>query len=203
MYYLNSRYYNPEIGRFINSDGFLGAEGNILSTNLYAYCHNNPVTYTDEDGYSILVTTFIISAVASFISKYIEDIMFNYMSGLRGNDVFRFASSIENYIAVIIGGGLSGVIDKLVPGSGKIINALLVPFTIQLMEVISRKRVNFDPVRYIQDAQNRFLTSMLTIGVGPKINGRVLNAVFAVGVKVVMSIGTTTTRAVIKFIRNS
>ena len=52
MYYLNSRYYNPETGRFINADGMLGQLGDIQSTNMYAYCANNPVMYTDSTGES-------------------------------------------------------------------------------------------------------------------------------------------------------
>jgi RHS repeat-associated protein len=52
MYYLNSRYYNPEIGRFISSDGLLGVFGDIQSTNMYAYCQNNPVMYTDITGHA-------------------------------------------------------------------------------------------------------------------------------------------------------
>ena len=51
MYYLNSRYYNPQIGRFLNTDGLLGENGDILSTNMYAYCANNPVMYSDITGY--------------------------------------------------------------------------------------------------------------------------------------------------------
>ncbi|MGD9909850.1 MAG: RHS repeat-associated core domain-containing protein [Candidatus Izemoplasmatales bacterium] len=51
-YYLNSRYYTPEVGRFINADGLLGQVGDILSTNMYTYCANNPVMYLDSDGYS-------------------------------------------------------------------------------------------------------------------------------------------------------
>ena len=51
MYYLNSRYYNPEIGRFLNADGLLGEVGNVQSTNMYAYCANNPVMYSDITGY--------------------------------------------------------------------------------------------------------------------------------------------------------
>ena len=37
LYYLNSRYYNPEIGRFINADGLIGQTGDILGHNMYAY----------------------------------------------------------------------------------------------------------------------------------------------------------------------
>ena len=40
LYYLNSRYYDPAIGRFINADdtAYLGADGTPLSYNLFAYC---------------------------------------------------------------------------------------------------------------------------------------------------------------------
>jgi RHS repeat-associated protein len=44
-YYLNSRYYNPNIGRFITMDEieYLGATSTILSYNLFTYCEGNPV----------------------------------------------------------------------------------------------------------------------------------------------------------------
>ena len=49
LYYLNSRYYNPVWGRFINADaGF--DYSSILGLNLYAYCDNNPIANIDSDG---------------------------------------------------------------------------------------------------------------------------------------------------------
>ena len=52
FYYLQSRYYDPAIGRFINPDGteYLGANGDLVSFNLYAYCSNNPVMGYDPIG---------------------------------------------------------------------------------------------------------------------------------------------------------
>ena len=53
LYYLNSRYYDPEIGRFINADDiFVLSEGKDFfnGLNLYAYCGDNPVNNTDESG---------------------------------------------------------------------------------------------------------------------------------------------------------
>ena len=42
IYYLQSRYYDPTTGRFVNADSFeyLGASDNIKSYNLFAYCSN-------------------------------------------------------------------------------------------------------------------------------------------------------------------
>ena len=52
LYYLQSRYYNPEIGRFINADAVenLGASGTTIGYNLFAYCENNPIMGYDLEG---------------------------------------------------------------------------------------------------------------------------------------------------------
>lgn len=50
LYYLNSRYYSPVLKRFLNSDGIIGANRDMLSYNLFAYCSNNPIQYSDEYG---------------------------------------------------------------------------------------------------------------------------------------------------------
>jgi RHS repeat-associated protein len=53
LYYLNARYYDPEVGRFISQDNisYLAPE-TINGLNLYAYCGNNPVMYLDRAGHS-------------------------------------------------------------------------------------------------------------------------------------------------------
>ena len=50
MYYLNSRYYWPKLGRFINADGYVSTGQDILGTNMFAYCLNNPVNMIDKTG---------------------------------------------------------------------------------------------------------------------------------------------------------
>ena len=51
LYYLKTRYYDPEIGRFITADSVAYlAPDTINGLNLYAYCGNNPVMRVDPNG---------------------------------------------------------------------------------------------------------------------------------------------------------
>jgi len=52
FYYLNSRYYDPGVGRFINADGYINANGDLIGFNMFAYCSNNPVNRRDALGTS-------------------------------------------------------------------------------------------------------------------------------------------------------
>ena len=54
LYYLNSRYYNPEFGRFISADGFVSTGQGITGSNMFAYCGNNPINRYDPSGNSFL-----------------------------------------------------------------------------------------------------------------------------------------------------
>ena len=51
LYYLQSRYYNPQWGRFLNADGYVSTGQGLLGYNMYAYCNNNPVMGYDPTGY--------------------------------------------------------------------------------------------------------------------------------------------------------
>ena len=59
LYYLNSRYYDSNTGRFINADGQLN--NTLLGSNLFAYCENNPISYSDPNGNA---PNWVIGAVA-------------------------------------------------------------------------------------------------------------------------------------------
>ena len=66
LYYLNSRYYNPEWGRFINADSVLGAKGELLSHNLFAYCMNDPVNLQDPSGHIAISTLIMIGGLIAW-----------------------------------------------------------------------------------------------------------------------------------------
>ena len=74
LYYLRSRYYNPQIERFVTPDNtfFLTCDiANPIATNLFGYCNNNPSTSSDNDGTvpycaAIPLTYELLSSVVSF-----------------------------------------------------------------------------------------------------------------------------------------
>ena len=70
FYYLQSRYYDPGIGRFVNADdpdvlAFSGTD--VLGTNLFAYCGNNPVNKIDSDGYYGTPIQWACAAIGGYI----------------------------------------------------------------------------------------------------------------------------------------
>lgn len=69
FYYLQSRYYDPTIRRFINTDCYVSTGRGIAGYNMFAYCNNSPVSQLDPNG-EIAITTVILigSAVLGAIS---------------------------------------------------------------------------------------------------------------------------------------
>ena len=66
FYYLQSRYYDPAICRFINADAYNDTGNGILGYNMFAYCLNNPVMYADDGGtWPSLSQVFAAVAVAA------------------------------------------------------------------------------------------------------------------------------------------
>ena len=50
LYYLKSRYYDPEVSRFINPDAFVSSGTSVASYNMMVYCDNNPINRIDPAG---------------------------------------------------------------------------------------------------------------------------------------------------------
>ncbi len=63
LYYLNSRYYDPEVGRWISPDSIDYLDPRSISgLNLYSYCFNNPIMYLDSAG-SFPIHIFVIMGI--------------------------------------------------------------------------------------------------------------------------------------------
>ena len=50
FYYLQSRYYDPAMHRFINADSYASTGQGFIGINMFAYCHNSPVAFYDTEG---------------------------------------------------------------------------------------------------------------------------------------------------------
>ena len=102
MYYLQSRYYDPEIGRFINADSVetLNATNGAFGCNLFAYCHNDPIDNKDSAGNLIAETIFKIFAGIIFglliqlISDFIIYILYYLIHGKA-----EFQPKVRDYIS--------------------------------------------------------------------------------------------------------
>ena len=111
LYYLQSRYYNPTWGRFINADAYVSTGQGLLGNNMFAYCHNNPANMIDSSGqwpqWIIKAVDWfngnIVQPSVSFIEDIVEDIKnydpnnqseervleSNYFSSYKGVPVIR------------------------------------------------------------------------------------------------------------------
>ena len=129
FYYLNSRYYDPAVGRFINADRQLALK-DAIGTNLFAYCFNNPVSLGDGEGNwpkwvekvacvaSVVVTVaavaVTVAAVSAFtagtgsaLAVYGASIFLGAaLSGLNGT--IANASQGNSYISGYVGGASAG-----------------------------------------------------------------------------------------------
>ena len=108
IYYLNSRYYIADWGRFASADSYVQTGQGMLDKNMFAYCENNPVVRIDNNGSSWSV--IIIKVGIGVATQYVGDIVGNLANGETGINVILPTSSLGEYVA-------AGV-TALIPGSG-------------------------------------------------------------------------------------
>ena len=75
LYHLRSRYYSPEVERFLNGDSIdnLGVSGTVTGYSMFSYCENNPVKYVDSEGKFICaITGAIAGAITGGISAWLD-----------------------------------------------------------------------------------------------------------------------------------
>ena len=91
LYFLQTRYYDPVVGRFISRDSIEYADPEtICGLNLYAYCGNNPMMNVDPTG------TFILSALATLVVVVV------LFSTPVGGVAAQVVTSIVSYISMAV-----------------------------------------------------------------------------------------------------
>ena len=122
LYYLMTRYYDPEVCRFISADVYMSTGQGIVGNNMFAYCLNNPVNMTDTNGQwpewatkiaiglgAILIGAVVVAATvttggaaAAFIGAAI--------AGVK-------AAAVSGAIAAAVGAGTQAVSHRVSTGS--------------------------------------------------------------------------------------
>ena len=107
FYYVSSRYYDPEIGRFLNADSVLaGVGGSAQGYNLFAYCFNNPVNMSDGSGHWPQWLKNAASAVTNIVKKAVTAVV----------NTVKFAVSLATNT---VSAGSNSLPTKGNPGSSK------------------------------------------------------------------------------------
>ncbi|HEY3358706.1 MAG TPA: toxin TcdB middle/N-terminal domain-containing protein [Polyangia bacterium] len=65
LVYMNARYYDPQLGRFLSADSVVPDEVNPQALNRYAFAYNNPISNTDPTGHVPVVAAIIVVATVA------------------------------------------------------------------------------------------------------------------------------------------
>ena len=140
FYFLNARYYDPEVKRFINADTKISSVGgDINGYNLYSYCFNNPIKYDDSMGTwpkwlenvvkAVVVVAVVVSAVAVVTATggaaaVVAGVALGTASGALVGGIANEAKG-ESFINGAAGGAVNGLVQSvggaLAPGIGTIV----------------------------------------------------------------------------------
>ena len=127
FYYLQSRYYDPEIGRFINADSYASTDATgLLSTNMFAYCENDPVNKSDPTGeVAPILIAMAGGALVGIAEQFMTDVIYAMVTGQPLDACF---SSVGTYVSSAVGGAMS-----VLPGGGvmRAFSELVLTTTIQ------------------------------------------------------------------------
>ena len=112
FYYLQSRYYDPEICRFISADNLelIPSLSQVPGQlNLYAYCNNNPIMFTDPSGEIAITTAILIGLGVGAAVGLGVGLTYGLVTGARGWE-------LAGYIILGASGGalLGGLIGAVI-----------------------------------------------------------------------------------------
>ena len=169
LYYLQSRYYDPVIGRFINADGYISTGQGIHSYNMYAYCNGNPVMYIDDSGNApshVMVSLYDGGGSTSndgvTISRYslsFGDIIILQGGGIDDKTKEMYAAKYPNCIIVTDGRFCNDDCEKCNPNM-QIYNSYMITDTSQQKEIL-QVLYRYDKTNPSRHAWGRTIDSMM------------------------------------------
>ena len=142
MYYLQSRYYNPAFGKFINSDTGENVclTYSLLSNNVFCYCENDPINDVDDQGniplkIIKLLGKMFLGALTSVLVQFVSDTVLTVFAGKT-----KF-STWGTYAEVACTGALDALWNQGIAGS--ILNTIIANTLGQVIDLIRGKSKKF------------------------------------------------------------
>ena len=93
LYYLATRYYDPEVCRFVTADSYVSTGQGILGYNRYAYCNNNPVMYVDFTGCSAIA--IMVGIGVGIVAAITAQDIYHVTSDENGISVFATDDNVQ------------------------------------------------------------------------------------------------------------
>ena len=106
-YYLQSRYYDPEMGRFINADDYPTTGQGLTGNNMFAYCGNNPISRADTSGFFFFT---VLGAAIGAATGYLDALLMGTdpETGLKAGLVSGAIAGAGVDIGVLVTAGTGG-----------------------------------------------------------------------------------------------
>lgn len=158
LYYCQSRYYSPSWGRFINADEAAILEmtiGNVHGANLFTYCNNDPVNFTDASGFfatswivpvvdvAIIVIPAIFSINQMLLKGKVAASVFSKVSDDLAKIIADFlVEKVKSKVAINIGLTVAKNLGKLVNYFSKISVGFLVEYVIDCLDGLRNHDLN-------------------------------------------------------------
>ena len=102
FYYLQSRYYDPAVRRFISSDGYVSTGQGIAGTNMFVYCGNTPTSRADDsgEGWVSALVGGVVGAIVGAVSAVVTggdwtDAIIGAVSGAAGGAVIGATGNLD------------------------------------------------------------------------------------------------------------
>ena len=177
LYYLQSRYYDPAVGRFINADNLCiwDIDKSSVSTNLYTYCQNNPINSTDYNGNSFaqIFARAIFGALYGALVRYIGDVIDNLVNSVivcnrLTTDIFIGHSSGYEYVESIISNAIDATL--MLGNVGDFIKSAIQAIIEQLVSFFAGKGFNIYNFfkRFIKDVIFNVIIGKITQRIKPQ-----------------------------------
>ncbi|MFY0566796.1 FG-GAP-like repeat-containing protein [Archangium lansingense] len=120
LIYMNARYYDPKLGRFISPDSLVPSAANPQAFNRYAYVYNNPISNIDPTGH-VPVVAAIATAVSVGVATGFAGTAF--VISVIGAATMTVGYILEDPMLMSIGGVLLGAASAYTFGAGFLGNA--------------------------------------------------------------------------------